>query len=1408
MVDTVLFSAQMARTQRVPSELSLPVLGIVRGLVLAGKGSAGVVLRGQCDGASGERAIGIKLVDPKAANTLRDEAFARVALGEGAPLGGGYVSVAGVERAALAFRWVEGVSVEEAATRIDGRGEAKAFLDLVIRDVGAALARLHGALLRHGDVKASNLVVRLGGDGGERTFAADSGARISLIDCSLAAPFGTPLRGATPDRLPPEIRSGRDASPAGAADVYALGVTLVELAELLGCAVPKLARAAMATRPGDRPTASMLAGGSRELVPVAVAYLRTRRAQLVAHAERGFAPPVSSAGVVVGGYMQAISGLSRPASTRHSTPMPPLDLDERKELLTLVAGVEARAWTLPRELDDEEALLTALADAQKIGAITRDGLALAARAAAPEERRALADVLADVIVEGITPSLLNRLIALARTEASETSGGTTATMRATATLLRRAGRVAEARALPLDPQTYVELARLARDPIGAAAALAKVPSDLPERAALVARIALDAGDLEAAEHALQDATPPSRAEPAALLAYLRGRFDDGLRELRDGEALEPEARARQLFLEGMLRHGRGDALSALRGFGRAADIALALSAVPLEATARASMAAAAHDAGKLGDALAASERAVELLGMVARPADAARARMNRAATLLGLGARSEAIAEARRAELDARAAGDPRAERYARFIIVDAASSEAASNFGEEAAEGKADEVSSPLLTAAEWVALRASSIEAAADRSVNEGDQLFALAHARLLDIALTPDDRARAERLAGHAEPASARWTWLRACLRASETSALEGVARAPDHEAPATVVGPTLALALELARRSSRGELARSFAQRLARVHAALSPEVPVAYRAAFEGQSWVARVTQGDGDRIESLGLEGAQIDLLAAITRGLHDRTSLSDLLRQIVDGLVLWVGVERGLLLLRAPGPDGTTRLVPRVARGLSREDLRGEQLALSSSLAARALATLEPVVAVDAAGDHVGEGDLSSSIHALRLRSVLAVPLVARGEALGVVYLDDRVRRGAFGPREIAWVRLLSTQAAAAIADTRDTLRLRRLARKAERAQTRLEAHLARAEGALEVVRAQLPEKTRADFGDRRGTRHAYDAIIGDGPAIRRLLGILDRVTDAADARIPVLVQGESGTGKELVARALHDNGPRRGRAFVAENCGAIPEPLLESTLFGHVRGAFTGADRGRVGLFEIADGGTLFLDEVGEMGAAMQAKLLRVLQDGEVRPVGSERSLHVDVRVVAATHRDLEAMVAARQFREDLFYRLAVIRLHVPALRERSEDVPALVEHFMSRASSSHSSSPSSNPSPHHVRITRRALAARAAAPWPGNVRQLENELRRALVLCDETLDLEHLSAEVAAGTSRRGGELTTDLGLRDQVDALERRLLGDALRRAGGNQTRAARALGVSRFGLQKMLKRLGIERVQSS
>jgi transcriptional regulator with PAS, ATPase and Fis domain len=296
----------------------------------------------------------------------------------------------------------------------------------------------------------------------------------------------------------------------------------------------------------------------------------------------------------------------------------------------------------------------------------------------------------------------------------------------------------------------------------------------------------------------------------------------------------------------------------------------------------------------------------------------------------------------------------------------------------------------------------------------------------------------------------------------------------------------------------------------------------------------------------------------------------------------------------------------------------------------------------------------------------------------------------------------------------------------------------------------------------------------------------MRATLKLVDRVTTSD---IPVLIIGESGTGKELVARAIHANGRRAKRAFVSENCASVPESLLESALFGHVKGAFTGASSTRAGLFDVADGGTLFLDEIGEMPLSMQTKLLRVLQDGEVRAVGGERTRKVDVRVIGATHRDLQAMVARGAFREDLFYRLNVIAVPVPPLRDRGTDIPQLVAHFLAKHAEGRT-----------IRVTRAAMLKLASYPWPGNVRQLENEIRRAVVLADDRIDVPDLSVDIARGgpaASRGAG-----LDLRSRVDALEEELVREALARTKKNRTRAAELLGLSRFGLQKMIKRLKI------
>jgi two-component system response regulator AtoC len=312
----------------------------------------------------------------------------------------------------------------------------------------------------------------------------------------------------------------------------------------------------------------------------------------------------------------------------------------------------------------------------------------------------------------------------------------------------------------------------------------------------------------------------------------------------------------------------------------------------------------------------------------------------------------------------------------------------------------------------------------------------------------------------------------------------------------------------------------------------------------------------------------------------------------------------------------------------------------------------------------------------------------------------------------------------------------------------------------------------------------------YTFADIISRAPRMQELFGLVRKL---CEVKTTVLVQGESGTGKELIARALHFTGSRRHAPFVAVNCGAIPENLLESELFGHVKGAFTDAASDKAGLFEQADGGTLFLDEIGEMPLSLQVKLLRVIQDEEIKRVGGTTAKKVNVRVVSATAKRLDDEVAAGHFREDLFFRLNVFTISMPPLRERVEDIPLLVGHFLARFSRQF-----------HKEVTEvspAALQALVRYPWPGNVRELENVLERGMILCEEaTLDLDYLPERIAAGsTGGAASNLSYDnLSIKQAGEAMERELIRRALEKTGGNRTHAARLLEISHRALLYKLK----------
>ncbi|HET9551392.1 MAG TPA: sigma-54 dependent transcriptional regulator [Anaeromyxobacteraceae bacterium] len=328
-----------------------------------------------------------------------------------------------------------------------------------------------------------------------------------------------------------------------------------------------------------------------------------------------------------------------------------------------------------------------------------------------------------------------------------------------------------------------------------------------------------------------------------------------------------------------------------------------------------------------------------------------------------------------------------------------------------------------------------------------------------------------------------------------------------------------------------------------------------------------------------------------------------------------------------------------------------------------------------------------------------------------------------------------------------------------------------------------LELENAELRREAGRD-GD----------LVGSGPAMKRLL---DLVARAAPSEGRVLVTGENGTGKELVARAIHQRSRRAAGPFVKLNCAAVPAELIESELFGHERGAFTGAHAARRGKFELADGGTLFLDEVGDMPPAMQAKVLRVLQEGEFERVGGSATLRVDVRVVAATNKDLPAEVAAGRFREDLYYRLNVVPLHLPPLRERKEDIPELAARFLAEACARNGRKPAT--------LDREALLALQAHDWPGNVRELRNLVERMVILSDgPAIDASAVAAALPGARRPRADRFREGTGFHALVEEAEREIILGALAAHEENISETARALGLERSHLYKKMRALGLRR----
>ncbi len=492
---------------------------------------------------------------------------------------------------------------------------------------------------------------------------------------------------------------------------------------------------------------------------------------------------------------------------------------------------------------------------------------------------------------------------------------------------------------------------------------------------------------------------------------------------------------------------------------------------------------------------------------------------------------------------------------------------------------------------------------------------------------------------------------------------------------------------------------------------------------------------------------------------------------LSVLVEKILDKMIQLTSAERGFIILRE---KETSRVA--LARNMEHVSLEDSAEQISFSIANEVMEKGEAVLTVDALED--SRFSVVTSIHHLKLRSILCIPFKNDREVLGAIYLDHRGQSGVFQTALLQGLKPFAEMLGKLLSNARRFFEV--------------EKNLKETQKKLEVAEVELRLK------------YDYQNIVGHHPKMKEVFAMLDRVTDV---EIPVVLLGESGVGKELLARAIHYNGARAKRAFVSMNCQAIPETLFESELFGHVRGSFTGAVSDRMGLVEQAHRGTLFLDEIGDMPLPLQGKLLRVLQEGKFRRLGDKEERPVDLRIIAATHRDLKKMISEGSFREDLWFRISVVEIHIPPLRERMEDLPLLVDYFLDRFAKVHGSA--------KKKLSAEALSLLSNYNWPGNIRELENTITNACVFAkgekiephDFRYKKELFQDEIAAASRNRKDELSLEDFLkfpyREAIQFFEKKLIHQALIESKGNISQASNTLKVARPQLSRLIKKFKIK-----
>ncbi len=524
--------------------------------------------------------------------------------------------------------------------------------------------------------------------------------------------------------------------------------------------------------------------------------------------------------------------------------------------------------------------------------------------------------------------------------------------------------------------------------------------------------------------------------------------------------------------------------------------------------------------------------------------------------------------------------------------------------------------------------------------------------------------------------------------------------------------------------------------------------------------------------------------------LFEINKQIATEHNLRKLLDLIMDTAIEITRAERGFLILSSTFKDKNFE----VARNFEKEDIENPEFEISHSITEEVIRTGLPILASDAMQDKRFES--FHSVSELSLHSVLAIPLCVREKILGALYMDNRFEKSIFTDKEKYIVELFADQAAIAIDNARileENLQKQKELQKSKEQIEILNQKLSTANKAL-AERVELREEELSEAKellqrnqyDWESVTH-YQNLIGHSKCMQEVFRILDRV---ADKNIPVFIYGESGTGKELVARAIHFNGNRKDKNFLSENCAALPENLLASELFGHVKGAFTGAVADKKGLFELADGGSLFLDEVGDMHPSMQSTLLRVLENNKIRRVGGKSEIEIDVRIISASNKNLADLVSQNLFREDLFFRLKVVQINLPSLRERKEDIPLLVDHFLEEYAKENNQ---------NIRkVDKKTLAYLSTYSWPGNVRELKNILYNALSIYDDEILLPHHFKDIAAFSNTKN--INNLLQQELSVDEYARLFVSQ--NQTKYNDSQLARILGFSRKTLWEKRKKWGL------